>query len=54
MLISLFILGVIIVKLEICMLFPAQLLYIIHNQEYIRWHGDALQEGFEFRILFSS
>ena len=46
MLISLFILGMIIINLEIWMLLSSQLLYITHNQEYTHWHRKALQEGF--------
>lgn len=48
MLISLFILGMIIINLEIWMLLSAQLLYITHNQEYIHWHGKPLQEDFYY------
>lgn len=54
MLISLFIFGVIIINLEIWMPFPLQRVYVIHNQEYIHWNSEALQEGFSFTILLSS
>lgn len=34
---SVFTLGVIIINLVIWMLYPVQLLYIIHNQKYMHW-----------------